>query len=385
MDRKIDRTHWQHVRHIYPTMIWQGETEVTQDQIEKAVALRHKDNHPHDPRRYYYPIFSNHLGGYQMDILEQSKDREKNKYPEFFLIFINTNTRWAAAIPLEKKSFAKMRDVVIDFCKKHKVVSLVHDEEAAFCSRQMQEELKNIRVSSKIITEQRHSALGTIDRFIRTLRDMNKAGVESKHQSDDPKYRDFTTDRMAKLIDIYNNTPHDATGMTPQEMQDDPQREKEYIIRSIYKRERRRKITDFELEEGVFARYILPRNKLTKNRYKVSPEAYKILGKEGNAYVISAADGSTRLVSRWRLFPIGKTLEGTKLKWGHSFNQGGVARASINRIIDYKPNKNKYYVEFYMPDGSTFNDWVPVWELRGSNKQVPSDLELEFLKENKND
>ena len=112
MDRKIDKAHWQHARHIYPTMVRQGETEVTQEQIEKAIALRPKDNHPHDPRRDHYPILSNHFGGYQMDLLEQSKNREKNRYPAFFLIFIDTNTRWAAAIPLGKRSFAKMRDKV---------------------------------------------------------------------------------------------------------------------------------------------------------------------------------------------------------------------------------------------------------------------------------
>ena len=318
-----------------------------------------------------------------MDLLEQSKDRDKHKYPALHLIFINTNTRWADAIPVESKSFGALRQVVIDFCKRHDVVSLVHDEEAAFCCHQMQEELKKIRVSSKIITEQRHSALGTIDRFIRTLRDMNKVGVESKRQSDDPKYRDFSPKRMAKLLDICNNTPHEATGMTPSDMQNDPAKEKEYIIRMIYKRERRRKITDFELEEDMYVRYILPGNPLTKNRYKVSPEAYKIGGKEGNAYILMAADGSTRLVSRWRLFAVGKSLEGTKLKWGHSFDQGGAVRGVVNRIIDHKPNKNKYYVEFSMPDGSTYNDWISAWELGGSNKQVVSDLELEFLKEKK--
>ena len=383
MDRKIDKTHWQQPKKVHSELVRQGDNLVTMEQVEQAVAARPKDRAPHDPKKYYYPIFSNHLGGYQMDLLEQSKDRDKEKYPAYYLIFINTNTRWADAIPVESKSFGAIRQIVVDFCKRHKVASLVHDEEAAFCCHQMQEELKKIRVSSKIITEQRHSALGTIDRFIRTLRDMNKVGVESKRQSDNPKYRDFTPKRMAKLLDIYNHTPHDATGKTPQEMQYNPALEKEYIIKTIYKRERRRKITDFELKEDTFVRYILPRNRLTKDRYKVSPEAYKIAGKEGNAYILTAEDGSTRLVSRWRLFAVGESLEGTKLKWGHSFDQGGAVRGVVNRILDHKPNKNKYYVEFSMPDGSVYNDWIPVWELRGANRQVLSPLEEEFFNRNK--
>ena len=65
-------------------------------------------------------------------------------------------------------------------------------------------------MSLRIITEQRHSALGIIDRFIRTLRDMNIPTVKSEHQSTHEKYRDFTVKRMNKLLEIYNNTTHSA-------------------------------------------------------------------------------------------------------------------------------------------------------------------------------
>ena len=145
MDQKIDKTHWQQIRHIHPTLVRQGNSLATPQQVERAVAARPKDSHPHNPKKYYYPMFSNHLGGYQMDLLEQSKVRDKSKYPAFYLIFINTNTRWADAIHVDSKSFGALRQVVIDFCKRHKVVSLVDDEEAAFCCQQMQDELKKIR------------------------------------------------------------------------------------------------------------------------------------------------------------------------------------------------------------------------------------------------
>ena len=214
--------------------------------------------------------------------------------------------------------------------------------------------------------------------MIRTLRDMNVPTVKTGRQSDDPKYRDFSIKRMNKLIEIYNDTIHDGTGFTPNIMEKVPRLEKRYIIKKIYERERRRKITDFELKEGVFVRYIIPNDKNTKKRYKVSKEAYKISHKEGNAYVLIAQDGTTRTLSRWRLFPLGETLP-KKMKWGNTFNRN---MGTVEEIISYDANKNKYTVRFSMPDGSTYIDRIPASYLRGAHPQKPSRIEEEFFNKN---
>ena len=54
-----------------------------------------------------------------------------------------------------------------------------------------------------IIPDKNYSALGIIDRFIRTLRDMNTPNEKSKSQSHENKYRVFSYSRMQKLIEIY--------------------------------------------------------------------------------------------------------------------------------------------------------------------------------------
>ena len=151
-----------------------------------------------------------------------------------------------------------------------------------------------------------------------------------------------------------------------------------FIIKKIYERERRRKITDFELKEGVFVRYIIPNDKNAKKRYKVSKEAYKISHKEGNAYVLIAQDGTTRTLSRWRLFPIGSTLP-KKMKWGNTFNRN---MGTVDEILSYDANKNKYTVIFSMPDGSTYIDKIPASYLRGAHPQKPSKIEEEFFNKN---
>ena len=86
------------------------------------------------------------------------------------------------------------------------------DNEAAFSSKVVLDLLTAHNISLRIINDKRHTALSVIDRFIRTLRDMNIPTVKTQHQSDHPKYRDFSIKRMNKLLHIYNNTVHNATG-----------------------------------------------------------------------------------------------------------------------------------------------------------------------------
>ena len=107
------------------------------------------------------------------------------------------------------------------------------DNEGAFSSQDVLDLLTAHNISLRIITDKRHTALSIIDRFIRTLRDMNIPTVKTQHQSDNNKYRDFSIKRMNKLLHIYNNTIHNATGYTPADMNNNEQLEKYLLIRKI--------------------------------------------------------------------------------------------------------------------------------------------------------
>ena len=372
LDRLIDKTHMrstkrisQHIRKEHP--------EVTDKQIDVVNKSRPKDAYHHQVSRYYYPIFANHLHAYQMDLLEQSHDRPAD-YPQYFLILINVNTRYAHAIPTERKNKETINQILSEFISNHAINSIVCDDESAFTSKLVLDTLTSHNVSLRIITEQRHSALGIVDRFIRTLRDMNVPTVKSKHQSTHEKYRDFSVKRMNKLIDIYNNTTHSATKHTPEEMQNNVELEKQYITEKLYQLERRRKQKDFELAPDTYVRYILPKDPHTKARFKVSPEAYKISHKDGNAYVLIAQDGTVKTVSRWRIIPLGTTLP-PKLKHGSSF---GNNNGTVQEILNYNPRTHKYTVLFSMPDGSTYEDVIPESFLRGSTPQIMAPIEKAY-------
>ena len=387
IDLAIDKTHLKSSKKIAPH-VQRQYVDATPERVDRVNKTRPRDEHPHKKKNYYYPIFSNHPYTFQIDLLEQSHgrpqphsnevaDRDKQKYPAYFVIIINVNTKYGYAFPIENKNQDTIFRVIKDFCTDHRVLSFICDEEGAFQSNKVLEWLTEHKISMKLITEQRHSALSVIDKFIRTLRDMNTPTVHSQRQSDDPKYRDFSVHRMNKLLRIYNETLHDSHGYTPKQMEDDITLEKKFIIRKLYQLERRRKITDFDLHPGMYVRYILPKDPLKKHRYKVSPEAYKISHKEGNAYVIMAKDGTTKTIARWRMFPLGYNLP-EKMKFANTFGNNSGTVSKINR---YDPRKKKYNVEFQMPDGTTYNDDIAPRDLRGSTPQQKSWLEKQFLKD----
>jgi hypothetical protein len=203
---------------------------------------------------------------------------------------------------------------------------------------------------------------------------MNKSTVKGPRTSEDPKYRDFSPHRMQKLITIHNETIQNSTNHTPQEMKDDSQLEKAYIIKKLYERERRTKITDLDLPEGTKVRYILQKTPLTKKRYKISPEYYTISGRDGHSYIIMAKDGTTKTISRWRLFPA-KNI--AKLKFGTTFSSN---RGELSSIESFNPTTRKYDVKFKMPDGTFYNDTISEIDIRGSTPQIKTKLERDYFK-----
>jgi len=373
IDIAIDKTHLDKLDAIYPH-VQRALPGVTKSRVRRVRKTRPKDKYPHDPNLYYYPIFSPHRHGFQIDLLEQSAGRDKREYPAFFMIWINVNTKYGYAIPLERKDKNTINNAVKQFISSHKVNSIVCDQENAFMSDLVVDTLTEHRISVKYINDQRHSALSAVDRFIRTLRDMNKPTVHSVRQSDHPKYRDFSIRRMNKLLKIYNTTVHTVTGLTPEQMENDEGLEEKYIIKKLYETERRKRIADFDLKPGTYVRYILPRDVKKKNRFEVSPEAYIISHKDGNAYAIQAADGTVRTVARWRLFPIGTQLP-PKMKFANSFH---TATGAVQEITDYDAKTRRYTVNFSMPDGSVFKDVIHERNLRGSTPQVMSDVERAY-------
>jgi hypothetical protein len=317
---------------------------------------RAKNNYRWFPTRHYeYPIFANHFNSFQMDIIEQDQDyrpedgahrrpdfipteppdkrddppdEERKNKPPYIYVFQNVNTKYVRAVAMWDKTEASILRALklLWWDTDHRVVSLVSDKEPSLGGASIVAWLAKHKISLKTIRGDRHTALGVINRLIRTLRDMNTPerfvkgtpqlpagartpvgplGPKSKHQSTHRKYQDFTIYRIAKLIHAYNHTKHDTTHRTPIDVDHDPEWEEGWIIRKLYETEERKRLSDYELEVGDMVRYILPKQNETgpmvKRRYSLTPESYKITAQDGYAYVIAAQNKTTLTVPRWRL------------------------------------------------------------------------------------
>ena len=313
LDTTIDNIHRETERQLLPH-VQRAHPDVNQKRLRAHLKTRPKDDHPHKKSNYYVPIFSTHPGAYQMDLLEQSNKRI-HTYPPFFLVIINVNTKKAYVKPCPDKTAREISDRIKEIAttiknKGKRIYTITSDGEAAFKSEAAQTVYEEFNITHKVVEDikYRHTVLSAVDRFIRTLRDMNRPGVNEEKQSHEPEFRDFSREKMAEFVRLYNNTIHNGTGYTPNEMEADRALEEKYIIKKLYELERRKKITDFNLQVGTYVRFILPKDPKKKQRYKVSAEAYKIAEKDGNSYVIEAADHNRITVPRWRLFPLGPTL-----------------------------------------------------------------------------
>jgi hypothetical protein len=256
-------------------------------------------------RHYYVPIFTPFQGGYQMDLLQQSAGGTTH-FPAYFFIAINVNTRYGYAYPVSHKDTQSVLAVLSHWYSEAvpRVVHVSADQEGAWRSHEADEWFRERKITVNLVDHQRHSALGMIDRFIRTLRDMNVRTHDSKHEPGDRRFRDFSVKKMAKLVGIYNQSLHSGIGMTPEEMNRDPESEKEYIVGKVYETERIKRIKDFELAPGTWVRFMVPRNPMQKRRHQWSQEVARVSMKEKGSYVCAAADGSIKKIPRWQLKPV---------------------------------------------------------------------------------
>ena len=316
---------------------------------------------------YQVKVFSTFSNAWMTDIY----DNLRNNIPRYWQLFINVNTRFVEAYPLANKTKESINGVLRQFVEKYHPRKITSDEEAGLVSDMNVRYLKDNKCGLYIIQEKNHSALSLIDRFIRTLRDMNKPTNEGNSVSTDDEFKYIDNQKMITLLTAYNNTIHTSTGHTPIEMMNNKHLENNYIEKCIAGKQRQHSIKDFNMNIGTLVRYLLNGEKMDKHRYNVSREAFKIESRAGNIYTIIALDGTTKDVPRWKLIPVkpnekyvlGKTLETDK----------GIVEYILNTAGDSSVN-----VRFKMPDNSTYDRVIKRRELRYPTPQFESKIERDY-------
>ncbi len=320
---------------------------------------------------YMIKIYSNMLNTWFHDLYDNLAGHE----PRYWHIFIGTNNKYVVALPLNDKKASSIHKTLSEFINKYHPVKLTSDEESGFLANVQL--LKDNNVKMHVIQDKNHSSLAIIDRFIRTLRDMNTVSEVSKHQSYEEKYKFISPYRMDKFLNTYNNNYHSSIKCTPNEMFNNQNLEKEYILNCMDKSERQKRIKNLVLPIGSYVRVILPRhNGITKKRNQVSKECFRIDNRRGNMYTLIAKDGSVVTRPRYKLIPINEI---DNVKFANTIP--GKWNGDVDKILEYYPKTNKYKVQFVVPGQKPYIDIIPASYLRGPIPTKMSDLEVEFFKD----
>ena len=299
--------------------------------------------------------YSGIIGGYQIDIFIYQR--------KYYLLAININTKYGyISKSIKNKSVHAVLPEIKIFVDKFKPDSISCDNEPAFVSKDTVEYLISKDIELRVITEQVHSALGIINRFCRTIRDML---FQSKNLS------------LEEAIKIYNNSYHRTIGMKPIDMQKDSELEEMYISKCIFENKAKIKKLHENIKPGTKVRFINEyENKLQKIRYKLSPYYYIVDSIDNFKAAIMANDGSIKSVPLYRIVKL-KPSE-TRIKFAETIV--GSSRGIIDEIVDYNTKNKSAKVKFKLPNGKFQEQTIPVRYLR---EQIPtriSDLEMEFLK-----
>ena len=367
----IDRLHFRTFDKVYDSVKNEFPT-ITKKDLRKLLMKRKKDKHLKNKqvKPYQIKIYSPTLNCWQMDLL----DNGKNHVPRYWHVFIGVNNRYAVTQAINSKDAEDVRQSLLNFILEYHPVKLTSDQEASFMEKQNVQMLTDMKVILQTVPEQNHSTLSIIDRFIRTLRDMNRPTDGDNKQSDDEKFKYFDMNTMINLIYSYNNTYHSSIKCTPKEMFDDKEKEKEYIFKCMDKSEKQKTIKDFELKDGQFVRFVIARDPMMKKRYHVSNESYKIVGKEGKHYILQAKDGSTMIKPRFQLVVTDKE----KYKWANKIE--GSNKMLLKEILSFDKQHNKYRVKFSKPNGRDTISTIPVSFVRGRFPQKMTEMEKEYFK-----
>ncbi len=338
---------WKSINKFMPYALNKGFTEAEVKKYFKNNVLKDKLNI--DASEYYLPIYGKEHGCYQFDTLIQS---HKAEVPAF-LIFININSRKAYAYPMLNKGKSEVLKAMQKFVDEVECKQLTSDQDSAYLNKDIIDYMISKHITYKTTEDNNHNILGIINRFIKTLRDLNKE-------------RDFTNDSMNKCVNEYNNTIHSATGIAPNKFSNSD--EDQYISEMEELTDMIASQKSFSLKHGDKVRVILDKPTIGKKRSNLSNECYIVDSRNGYGYNIVAKDSSTAF------YPRHKLVLTTKGEVANTINND--KRGIIDKILDYNAKSDKYKVVY---EGGV-TDEIKSKNLRETNPTHLSDIERDYWK-----
>jgi hypothetical protein len=334
------------------------------------------------------PIYSSKPGGWQMDTVFPSKvdmDNGSNS----LLWFQNVNTKQIHTVKLEKAKDAQEVEAALrqfkEWANKHNqpVNSITADKDPAYTDPLVLDWYTKNKVN--FTSTKNHSALGVINRGIRTIRKQVKNNV-------DKKKRTFNADNVNAKVEEYNDTlPHFfQEGHSPNQMARNRDLELSYIAGKMNEADRRREkawedykyfvnVGDEKKEKtiqapkvGDWVRRFDDRRKWEHGASYLYKQKFKVHGIDklrGKVYLgtNNPADGLIEA-------PRYQVIKNKNLTEGDNFQKidTNELKKKVANITGYK--NNKYEVVYDNGDTGSITER----QLRGNRPNNPLRMELEY-------
>ena len=273
--------------------------------------------------------------------------RVKDDYPPYYLILIHVNTKKAYYVPMIHKDAATVKSAFERYVLPNvpNIRQIVTDEDTAYTGIQMQALFRANNIKHITTRNSGKHILGTINRFMRTIRDMNRP------------HRNISISQMHRLIAEYNDRIHKTTNHKPNEMNEHD--EKQFIMDQYQKEQAIKAATLIPSNQPI--RIALDQKLFEKRRLNFTQQAFAIQRMDGKQYVVKDINGEEFKVPRWKI------------------KVGGVVESSEEpvKIIAWDEIKNMYKVLL----ANNLRQYCSIDRLRKDKPYEPHPLEIAFWKD----
>ena len=272
-----------------------------------------------------------------------------------YLMLINVNTRKAYAYEMDGKGAKEVLRSLNEFIKvEPECKAITSDQDTAYLSNSVLDFMRDHNIIYTTTLDEDHNKLGIINRFMRTIRDMQS------HESTESQSRSRNNISVLDLVNSYNDMPHRAlNNKTPNEFTKGD--ELEYIDKMSHEHD------PYAFQSGDTVRLVLDKSPLVKHRTNLSKEAYTVDSKVGNQFLIRSTDGSIDTVPGYKLVKCDGVPLATTIKDGK--------RGIVKEIRSYNAKKDKYSITYEMPDDSIVKDTIKAKNMREGHPTKLSTME----------
>ena len=222
----------------------------------------------------YFPVYAKHrFEIIQLDIVDLSNLAAANKNYKYLLVAIDIYSRLGFVVPMKNKTSTTVNTALIEILDQTEPNSITTDQGSEFINASFKKILTNRGIDVNYVDVGSHHALGTIDRYVRTLREKINKYMEMHNTT-------TYIDVLQKIVENYNLAYHSGIKKAPIDVKDDDKDVNDIFMKKYMKAKEEEVI--FYIGDNV--RYILNFKQFEKHTLPKWSVVHKIIDKNVHSY-----------------------------------------------------------------------------------------------------